>query len=362
MKKKIVSLVLAMVLVLAYAVPVAATETDAAAAPNTASETVSEDPAVQDAYDTYKAVESALASYDYAALKPAHEKMANVSFDTDAQQEEFDNLVYDQIGVDTYLVTVFTAAYVVDAGDKYEAFAADKNAKTAFDFVAAYDAATDDYEVVMESFIPGITAAYDEAKSYLPTDNVVKVYEAYIGLTEALEMLEAGWYDEDFVNACKAFEDVLDIFNELTEDEFAQLAVMMEVADGDEAFGVILSDWINANLALELGALQDAYLNNMTVKTATELIEGYEEILNDTQLLTDADKKVILTAFEDAYNDAKNFLAQAGDDKATTDGSDKSDKDTSPATGDDFNAAPFAVLMVIAAAVAALAVRRRKIE
>lgn len=392
MKRKILSLVLSMTLVLAYAVPVAAAETGVpaneapaaeaviaeetpepaaaeAVVPNTAdsADKVSDDPEVQKAYDTYLALEKALADGDIAALEDAYNYLNDIEFETDSQQDEYDKIVEEMIGFEDFLVTTFSAAYVVDANDKYEAYLADKNAGTAYNFVVAFDAVTEDCELNMEDFVPGISADYEDAKAnYMASENVLTVYNAYSELTAALEALEIGFYDEDFVNACKNFEAVLDVFNELTEEEFADLAVMLGVADGEEAFNVILSDWINANLALELGALYDAYLNDPTVETAAEFVEYYETLLNDTDLLTEEDKAVILTAFTFTYEDAKSLLAEAdnapSDDAATentTGVTDKSDKDASPATGDDFNATPYAALMVIAAAVAGLAVKRR---
>ena len=203
MKKKVLSLLVAMTLIFAYAAPVAATETTEPAAvpvevaaevtPNAADEVVSDDPAIQAAYDAYKAVESALANCDLAALRPAYEKMVSVSFDTDAQQEAFEALVEDKIGYDEYLVTLFSAAYVIDAADKYEAYLADKNASTAYEFVAAVDIVTEDMELDMEAFIPGISADYEDAKAnYLPAENVMNVFNAYVVLQEELDWASYG--------------------------------------------------------------------------------------------------------------------------------------------------------------------------
>ena len=399
MKKKILSLVLAMTLVLAYAVPVAAAETDAqtteapaaeavvagetftpaavedaeAAVPNTADaeDKVSEDAAVQAAYDAYKAMEKALADGDFAALKDAAKYLETLEFETDAQQDEYDALIEEKVGVDNYLNTAFSAAYVIDANDKYEAYKADKNAATAYDFVAAVDTVTVDCELNMETFVPGISADYEDAKAnYLPDEDVVKVYEAYADVAYVMEL---GYYDSDFSAACEAFEATLDIFNELTDAQLADLAVLLGVSDGEEAWSLIFGDWINANLILQIGEAQAAWTADQNKETATAFVEVYESVLNDTQVLTDADKELILVnfGFDYEYEAAKAYLEELADEQgtseegtaeSTTEGSDKSDKDTSPETGDDFNAAPFAALMVIAAAVALLAVRRENVQ
>ena len=353
MKKKILSFVLALTLVMAYAVPVAAAD-------------------VQEAYDTYLVLEKALADGDLAALEDAAKYLETLEFETDAQQDEFDALINEKVGVDNYLTTAFSAAYVIDANNKYEAYKADKNAATAYDFVAAVDTVTDEYELSMEAFVPGISADYEDAKAnYLPDEDVVKVYEAYADVAYAMEL---GYYDSDFIEACKAFEDTLNIFNELTDAQLADLAVLMGASDGAEAWNLIFSDWINANLILQIGEAYDAWMENQNKETATAFVEAYESVLNDTQILTEADKELILVSFgfDYEYGAAKAYLEGLSDEQGTseegtteeavTEGSDKSDKDTSPATGDDFNAAPYAALIVIAAAVAGLAAKRRKVQ
>ena len=378
MKKKILSLVLALTLVLAYAVPVAATDTSAVPAEVTATtemavpngaESVSEDPQIQAAYDAFIEVAEALNVHEYGPMKDALDKYNAVTAEfTDAQSDAWTELVYGELKDKDVLGTLISATLVDYAVQQKEAYQKNPNAKTAMDFVSAYDSCVD-AGIEIEYFDAGIKSVYEMAKEVdLPKDNAMTVYNAYVVLDEALEVLEAGFYDEDFVNACKGYEAVLDIFNELTDEEMQDLAWLMGVEDAEAVYGIVLNDWINANLAWQLGELCDTYLNNPTAKTASEFVEQYEALLNDTMVLTDADKKVILTAFEATYEDAKALLAEAGDAAVDniTEGerepADKSDKDTSPATGDDFNAAPFAVLMVIAAAVAALAVKRRNVQ
>jgi LPXTG-motif cell wall-anchored protein len=385
MKKKVLSLLLAMTLVLGYAVPVAATEATVPESvtaevaeevtPNTAGEAVSDDPAVQDAYDTYKALEAAIVNGDYAALKEEAKYLENLSFDTDAQQEEYDALVEEQIGFDKYLETVFSAAYIIDAGDKYEAYQANKNANTAYDFVAAVDVVTEDFELSMESFIPGISADYEEAKAtYLSDEEVLAVYEAYAELV--LYSVDLHYYDEDFFAACDGFEAVLDTFNELTEAQLNDLAVLMGAADAEDAWNQVFSVWANACTIMELGEVYTAFTENPNKETAKPFVEKYEAVFNATDFYTKDDFEQFREFFfdiDDKYAEAKTLLAPTAgapsEDTATEDAttgdateSDKSDKDTSPETGDDFNAAPYAALMLAAAAVAALAFRRRKTQ
>ena len=392
MKRKILSLVLAMTLALAYAVPVAAAEADVQATedvaavevtepapavsdeavPNTADpgEKVSDDPAVQEAYDTYIALEKALADGDLAALKEAYNYLSKGEFETEAQQEEFDKIIDEKIGYEESLVALFSAAYVIDAADKYDAYKANKNIGTAYDFVDAVDTVTEDCELSMESFVPGISADYEDAKAnYLPAENVLTVYKAYEELV--LYSVELHYYDEDFFAAYEGFEAVLDEFNALTEDELADLAELMGVEDGEAAWNQIFSVWVNASTVMELGEAYTAYTEKPGKDTAAALVEVYERVFLSKDFFIEEDFELFREFFfdiDDVYAEAKALVTE---DKApseetvtneTTAESDKSDKDNSPATGDDFNAAPYAAIMVIAAAVAGLAVKRRKVQ
>ena len=329
-----------------------------------ASPEASEDPAILAAYDAYFEISEALNVREYGPLKDAFEKYNSITADfTDEQSDKWNQIIIDEIGFDEALSTLISASMVVDTVAKRDAYQADPNAKTARDFVYMYEECVL-AEIRIDLFEPVIESVYEIAKTVdMPSEGVLKVYDAYVGLEEALDALECGFYDEDFVNACENFEAVLDIYNELTEEEMEDLACLMEVGDAEDAFGIILSDWINASLALELGATYDAYQNAPTdKKAASEFVQKYGEILNDTQMLTDADKQVILTSFETGYENAKAFLAGTdgtSDAGQTTDKSDKSGKDVSPKTGDDFNVTPVGALMVIAAITAGLAVKRR---
>lgn len=392
MKRKILSLVLAMTLALAYAVPVAAAEADVQATedvaavevtepapavadevvPNTAEpeDKVSDDPAVQEAYDQYRALEKALADGNLTALKIAYNQLNGSEFETDAQQKEFDKIVEEKIGYNEYMSVAFSAAYVIDAADKYDAYKANQNAGTAYDFIDAVDTVTEDCELSMESFVPGISADYEDAKAnYLPAENVLTVYKAYEELV--LYSVELHYYDEDFFAACEGFEAVLDEFNALTEDELADLAELMGVEDGEAAWNQIFSVWVNASTVMELGEAYTAYTEKPGKDTAAALVEVYERVFLSKDFFTEEDFELFREFFfdiDDVYAEAKALVTE---DKApseetvtneTTAESDKSDKDNSPATGDDFNAAPYAAIMVIAAAVAGLAVKRRKVQ
>lgn len=371
MKKTILSIVLAITLVLAYAVPAAATEAEVAVpettaaaeeiTPNTAGTAVSEDPEIQAAYDAYKAMEAAYAAYDYAAMKVAVTELDDLTFDFDDQQtEEWEQLVKNTIGYQAFLEAALSANAIVNTVNAYEAFMADKNAATAKAYIELYEEVTVEWDLEVDKYVPGTAAAYEDAKAnYLPDENVVKLYDAYKAIEEVLAL---SWYDEDFFEAYDGFEAVLDIFNELTEEELGELAVLMGVENGEAAWNKIFIDWINANLVKELGAVYDEYNSDPNTDTARAFVDKYESILNDTGFLTDDDKAVILAFFDESvYEGAKELLA-ADVDEGVTEGTNKSDKDESPKTGDESNMlAPFAV-MLAAAGVAAAAMKRKRVQ
>lgn len=357
MRKKILSLVLALTLVIGYAVPVAA------------STVVSEDPQVQAAYEEYKKVEAALEAKEYGPLKDAYDKVvALTDAFTDEQSDEWNELVDDNVGSMEFLVNMFSAAYIIDAVAKCDAYAADPSVSNALAFVAAYDECLEQgimisafyYSDIMGESIEGV---YAGALSVLPAAYIMDIYWAYADLAEALEL---GYYDDDFIETCEAFEAVLDAFNGLSEAELAQLAKVMGLETAQDAWDKIFTDWINANTILELGAVYDPYKENPNAKTAAAFVEEYERVFLSEGFFTEDDRNLYREFFfdiDDLYAEAKALLA-AGNKADIDEGNapDESDGGKSPDTGDDFNAAPFAVVMLMAAAVAGLAVKRKRVN
>lgn len=384
MRKKIISLVLAMTLVFAYAVPVAATEsdsvvpevpaveniidsvdpdavTDEAIVPNGADSTgtVSEDPDVQAAYDAYVNMVEAYNVNEYGPMADYCEQLDEITFDfTDAQAEEWNRVIEEIVGYEEFLENAFCVAYVMYAVECQQAYKAEPNVKTATEFVAAYDMCVEE-GITIELMDPDIAADYEAAKADQPSESVLNVYYAYDELAFELEF---AWWGEDFIAACEDFEAVLDDFNALTEAELEELAELMGAENGEEAWNIVFADWINANLVLEIGAAYDAFLDNKNADTAKAYVDAYDSVKNDTELLTQADKDVILAFFADgSYEMAQGYLADESAADTTDEPSDKSDEGT-PATGDDFNAVPYAALMLVAAAVAAAALKRKRVQ
>ena len=127
-------------------------------------------------------------------------------------------------------------------------------------------------------------------------NNVVEVYDYFLPVQEAL----ANGNIEKLKSAVNNMEEKIDIFNELSEEEMEQLAALLDVENGKEAFFVILSDWVDANVLVIVYDAYTAYLEDSNKETATafiELIDGYDEMYED--------RTILRTFFSDIDNDYK---------------------------------------------------------
>lgn len=352
MKKRILSLLLVMTLVFACAVPVWADTTP-----------VSTDVQIQAAFEKYAELEEALAVNEYGPMKDAYNALLEMTGEfTDEQSDEFTAVIEDTVGTMTYLGTMFDAAYTIDAIDKKEAYQADANAATAYAFVQAYDACVE-RELNLDALYPGVTAVYDMAKSVdMPSENVLKVYEAYTAVQDTV-----GYYDESFLEAVAGFEAVLDIYNELTDEEFDDLAALLGVADAEEAYSKVLNDWIFANVEKTLGEVYYAYIENPTKDTASAFVEYYDSLFVEDGLFTEEELDAMANAVAFSmdnlkydYDNAKTLMTEDDMNGAATDTDTTGEEDAekAPETGDNsMLMVPFAAML--AAGAAAVALRRK---
>ena len=272
-------------------------------------ENISEDAGVQAAYDAYHSLDAVIDSNDYEAMVNAMEALDEITLAfNDAQLEEWDAIVEEKIGFEEYLDTVFTFAYISIVADAYTAYQEDKNIKTGLGFTAAVDeciAIGIDSER-LDAMFENLSADYEEAlANYLPAENVSDVYIGYLGVQDALF-----WgMVEDLQLAVENFP--VDTFNELTEEEMAQLTLLLEFEGADETFGAILSDWVDANVILEVATVYDAYIEDANTETATafiEKIDSYDEMYEGDRTLIDS----FFFDISEVYDDAKSLLNENG--------------------------------------------------
>lgn len=399
MKKKIFSLVLAMTLVLAYAVPVAATEevvpetvpaaaTEAdAVAPNEKSmevtAVVSEDPAVQAVYDAYNEVAGAYAANEYGPLKDAFEQYNSLVEDlSDEQYEEWQRVINEVIGYEEALDTVICAAMVIGTVDKKEAYKDNPNAKTAREFVELYEECVA-AEIEIALFDYDLESTYEQAKNTdMPTDAACKIADAYEEFLDVMNQCDIDILEEALDKFAAIIENT-----ELTPEECEMVAELLgiqsddpDLSDGEYVTNLIVIDVWEASVLLTFDIYYSDYQNNKNEETAKAYVEYCESYL----FVDEEDQQINLGrlyAFfpdaHDVYEDALAYLDSLEEtETAPTDDTtgseppveepqtetDESVSDNTPATGDDFNVVPYAVLMLMAAAVAGLTFKRRKVQ
>lgn len=356
------------------AIPVFA---DTAADPATKSivPTVSEDIQVHEAYEAYLGIVDALGTNDYDSLEDCYKEYISIVVNfTDEQDEEWNSIVEEKIGVDEALSNLYDAACVVNTIGLMEEYEKNPNAKTAYDFVKAYDTCLD-FEISINSMHDGVESAYKTAKSKdMPSDNAVAVAEAYKDVVKALESGDATKLDD----AIEGFYKVMDIYNNLELDEFEDIACLLELksedpelTDGEYITQVIFADWMNINVLDSIDKVYSEYLDNPNAENAEALVEFYELVFPENEDDGAISEDLVYAFFpdlDDVYNEAKALL-EAGKDSDSNKNDDKdTNKDTNkdadnaanaPQTGDDFNMQLPLIAMLVSAAAVGLAIRRK---
>lgn len=345
MKKKLLSIMLVVIMCIANVMPVFAL-----------SEVDPVDPTVQKYIDAYRDLEAVFTSEtkDLEALKAAVAASEGIELDMD-QSEEF----LEYVDFEDWFLCNVGATNVIEA-DKYNtAFTNSKSGKTAKDLVEFYEMIISeeyaDYGLkeTISAWIPGFEAAYEEAKTMLPSENVAAFYDAF---TEVQTQLE-GTVDSlrEAVEACN-----VDLFNEFTDEEKEEFVALMGFTDWEEAFNVVLSDWIDANLVLEVDDAYNAYTGSWSVKDAKAFVEK----MNQVNEMYGEDLSLFEYFFGDlnsVYEEAKELIANGGNEEDTetkeevTEPEDRTEK--AAKTGD---VAPVIPMVVLFAGAAIVLVAQKK--
>ena len=360
MRKKVMGLVLVVTMVLASAMPVFAAENDQVEnavvdTEVTASENVSK------VYDAYVSVQEALAFESLDELKVAVEGFyAVMDICNELTEEEWNEfaVLMDVEDGETAYYTVLSdwidANIVFEVLTYMEAYESNPNVKTASEFVEYYDSCDEEYKALVGKFLVDVDAVYEVALADMPTENVQKVYTSFVKVQEAME---SSFY-EDLVEAVEAFYEVTDTFNELTEEEFAQLAVLLDVEDGEAAFNLVLSDWIDANVLVSAGEVYEAYMNDPSVENAkafVEYIDSFDEMYEGDRSLLEN----FYFGISDSYEEAVELLASSEAEEAEGTAEETEDNsEVAPKTGDVSTVIPMMVLFASVAIVVAVQKKR----
>lgn len=333
---------------------------------------VSEYAEVQAAYEAFIAVEAGLKNGDYDAMRTAYTELETASDKIDDAEEavsaDWERVVGEVIGEERYIDVVFDAAFIIMVNeDLTKAFNENKNAGTAYVLIDLYESMkevmAESYGVDLDTMLSEETkAAIAEAEAYYPSEDVLAVYEAWEVVDDAL----FGPYPDEFDNAIKEFESVLDIYNEMKESDLEQLAGLLGVDGAEAAFDKIMNDWVNLNVLNELVDRYDVYDKNPNKETAQSFVEYYESIFNDPEYDDPELKEMAAACFEfdieAEYNEAKALLnSDAKDNGNNEKDNNKKDNGNSPATGDDTPVPLLAGLMILSAIAAAGTVMRRHV-
>ncbi len=366
-------------------------------------EIVSDDPDVQTAYAAYTAIEEALyISGDYDAMIAGYNTLENITAKIDENEdksEEWQDVITNKVGEEKFINDVFNMAFVMAVFEKeiegetglVEAYKLDPDIKKAYDLVDTYELLKED-KVLMDDMaedIDGVDStrkicstyalAEEDVKNISP--DVIAVYEAYVLVNDAI----SGPWPEDFDEAVSEFEKVLGVFNdELDAKEKADLAVLLDVKDWEEAYNTIINDWINLNVADEMVGLYEAFNADPNEETAKAFVEKYDAIYNDPEYVDEEMRKLVTACFDEdingVYEEALALLEASEqkndggtsaaipepEDNPKSEAETKTElkpapkNDTSPDTGDNFNVLPFAAAMILAALGMGAAVVRRR--
>lgn len=202
------------------------------------------------------------------------------------------------------------------------------------------------------------------------SEETLEVYNAYLVVVKALESEDRAELDP----AIEEFEKVIDIFNELSKEEFEDLAVMLDIhsndpeyTDGEYAANVIFADWFNINILNLIDEAYSAFISNPNADTAEAMVEMYEQIFpekGESAYISDTIVYAFFPDIDDVYAKAAELVEtdeNADADKNNdTDAAKETDADT-PQTGDKTDIAGAFAILIASAFGAAFVIKRRKI-
>lgn len=320
MKKKMMGLMLVVAMTLISTISVFA-------------DTVSEDALVQSVYNAYNEIKSAMDELDYSRLENGYDQYMDILAEfTDEQEEEWNRVVQEKIGVDNALACLYNASCIVYADDMMDNYETTPNAKTAYEFIDAYDNCKD-LELPIDDMIPTMKGVYDMAKSNdMPSEHTLAVYKAYWDVVEAIE----SGYADNLDDAIEGFENVVDFYNELSDEEFADLAVLLEITsedpeltDGEYIAQVIFADWMNINILDSIDKVYSDYVEEPNEANAEALVGFYELVFpEDGGAAISSDLvEAFFPGIDEIYLEAKAVLAGEENPDGTGDEDDDPDDD-----------------------------------
>ena len=211
MKKRILSMMLVLVMILTCAVP------------TFASEAKYDDPGLEAAYQAHLALKAALNSEtkDVDVLREALEAQEAANEAADMEWEDLERMPED------YFAVMTDASAVIRFGEVRGAFLAEKNGKTAKDLMEIEASIKElDSADVVKGYFADYDAVCAEAEKLAPSENTLAVYEAFYSLNDQLQM---AFWPEDLAASLDGFKQVESQFAALTEKELGDIALLMDL-------------------------------------------------------------------------------------------------------------------------------------
>ena len=193
---------------------------------------------------------------------------------------------------------------IINVGNAYKAYCDSITKETAEAFIKVIEEQDEilGNRNLIKEFFGDMDIAYNYAVIYYSSPNVIEVYNYFLPVQEAL----FNGVIEELENAVKKMEEKIDIFNEFSDEEMEQLAVLLDVEDAEEAFNIVFSDWIDANVLISVYDVYSSYTQNPNEETITafvEMIDGYDDIYEDRTLL-----EYFFPYINDDYTEASKLI------------------------------------------------------
>lgn len=327
MKKKISCLLLIMILASFSTLSVFA-ETVEPQNTERNSGTVSEDAVVQSVYEMYLAIVDAMSYNNYSELKQNYENLIAVTNAfTEAQSAEWQRVLEENVGLETALGNLYHASYIIYTIQLMDMYQQTPNVKTANEFVEAYDKCVE-LGISINTMNSDVASVYQTAKTtHMPTEDTLLVYAAYIEVVEAIESTDRGEIDD----AVKAFNAIVDIYNELTPEEFEALACLLELESedpeltpGEYVAQVIFADWMDINILDSFDKVYSDYINERNAENAEALIQYYDLAI-EGEMISKSLVEAFFPDIDTAYAEAKITLEEDGETYPETEETDETD-------------------------------------
>lgn len=291
MKKRFISLILALCLMCSCILPAYAAGDVSGSDVTSGSDAAGSDAAITDkdiksVFDAYTALDAAL---DGTVLEDVKDALDGFNAVLDIFNE-FDEAQHNALGeimgcsgeeaFSNMLSIAYDANILTEMNDRCEAFKSDGNPKNALSFVEYYDYiykdpeyADADLQALINRFIPDINAQYTNATEALPSAGVLLIYNAYNDLSSALD----SWTIEELESALVDMDTALNTYSTLSNEDKESLGSMLGLT-ADEAFDAINAVNDCANTVYGIDFICKSFSETPGLITAKSVINVYEAL------------------------------------------------------------------------------------